>query len=118
MPKLAWIIPLCLLAFAGYIAYKTRESNKTDEYIKEHGVNIDATITEVKPDETQEVNNRIVALVSLEYNFGGKIIHAKRGLRYYITDKDKFEPGQTIQIRVHPNNPAIFYYINYESGRL
>ncbi len=57
MPKLAWAIPAGLLFFAGYIAYKITESNKTDEYIKAHGINIDAIITEIKPDEVQHVNN-------------------------------------------------------------
>jgi len=118
MPKLAWAIPAGLLFFAGYIAYKITESNKTDEYIKAHGINIDAIITEIKPDEVQHVNNRIVALVSIKYNFGGKLINAKRGLRYYLTDKEKFEPGKMIGIRVHPDKPTIFYYIGYENGRL
>lgn len=118
MPKLAWVIPVGSLFFAGYIAYKISESNKTDTYIKDHGINIDATITEVNPDEIQEVNNRIVALVSVKYNFGGMLINAKRGLRYYLTDKEKFKPGKMIGIRVHPDKPTIFYYIGYENGRL
>lgn len=87
MPKLALAIPVGLLFFAGYIAYKITESNKTDAYIKDHGINIDTTITEVNPDEIQEVNNRIVALVSVKYNFGGMLINAKLGLRYCLTDK-------------------------------
>ena len=118
MPKLAWAIPAGLLFFAGYIAYKISESNKTDAYIKDHGIDIDATITEVNPDKIQEVNNRIVALVSVKYSFGGMLINAKRGLRYYLTDKEKFEAGKMIGIRVHPDKPTIFYYIGYENGRL
>lgn len=89
-----------------------------DTYIKEYGVNVDAIIVKVVPDENQEVNNQIVAIVSVQYTFNGKTIITDRGLRYYITDKDKFEPGKAIKIRVNPERPDVFYYLQYENARL
>ena len=89
-----------------------------DAYIKEYGVNVDAIIVKVVPDENQEVNNKIVAVVSVQYTFNGEIIISKRGLRFYITDKDKFELGKSIKIRVNPERPDVYYYSEYESVRL
>ncbi|EOC1314231.1 hypothetical protein [Cronobacter turicensis] len=115
MPKLAWIIPLFILIFVAYIFIKNRESDKLDNYIKENGVDVEATMTVIKPDTAQTINNKIVAVITVRYEFEGKSITSKRGLSFYITDKDKFETGNKIRIRINPENPTQFYYPDYRT---
>lgn len=115
MPKLAWIIPLCILIFVAYVFIKNRESDKLDDYIKENGVDVEATMTVIKPDAAQTINNKIVAVITVQYEFEGKSITSKRGLSFYITDKDKFEVGNKIRIRINPGNPGQFYYPDYRT---
>ncbi|MGF6436625.1 hypothetical protein [Kosakonia sp. 1610] len=115
MPKLAWIIPLCILIFVAYVFIKNRESDKLDDYIKENGVDVEATMTVIKPDAAQTINNKIVAVITVQYEFEGKSITSKRGLSFYITDKDKFEVGNKIKIRINPGNPGQFYYPDYRT---
>ncbi|EPD3814561.1 hypothetical protein ACR9UB_004321 [Cronobacter dublinensis] len=115
MPKLAWIIPLFVLIFVAYVFIKNRESDKLDNYIKKNGVDVEATMTVIKPDAAQTINNKIVAVITVQYEFKGKSITSKRGLSFYITDKDKFETGNKIRIRINPDNPIQFYYPDYRT---
>ncbi|EOC1289382.1 hypothetical protein ACI09O_003513 [Cronobacter muytjensii] len=115
MPKLAWIIPLVAMFFVAYIILKNKQSDKIDASIKENGVDIDAVMVEIVPDKYQRVNNKIVAVITVHYEFKGKTITSKRGLSFYITDKDKFETGNKIRIRVNPDNPTQFYYPDYRT---
>ncbi|EKM6459752.1 hypothetical protein ACNKCJ_004347 [Cronobacter dublinensis] len=115
MPKLAWIIPLFILMFVAYVFIKNRESDKLDDYIKENGVDVEATMTVIKPDAAQRINNKIVAVITVQYEFKGKSITSKRGLSFYITDKDEFEVGKKIRIRINPVNPTQFYYPDYRT---
>lgn len=115
MPKIAWIIPLCILIFVAYVFIKNRESDKLDDYIKENGVDVEGTMTVIKPDATQTINNKIVAVITVQYEFEGKSITSKRGLSFYITDKDKFKVGNKIRIRINPANPTQFYYPDYRT---
>ncbi|MBK0015967.1 hypothetical protein JMT66_20265 [Kosakonia cowanii] len=115
MPKLAWIFPLGMLIFVAYVFIKNRESDKLDDYIKENGVDVDAIMTVIKPDAAQTINNKIVAVITVQYEFEGKSITSKRGLSFYITDKDKFEVGNKIRIRINPGNPGQFYYPDYRT---
>ncbi|EKS1847243.1 hypothetical protein SMZ75_002974 [Cronobacter muytjensii] len=115
MPKLAWIIPLFVLIFVAYVFIKNRESDKLDNYIKENGVDVEATMAVIKPDAAQTINNKIVAVITVQYEFKGKSITSKRGLSFYITDKDKFETGNKIRIRINPDNPIQFYYPDYRT---
>ena len=115
MPKLAWIFPLGMLIFVAYVFIKNRESDKLDNYIKENGVDVEATMTVIKPDAAQTINNKIVAVITVQYEFEGKSITSKRGLSFYITDKDKFEVGNKIRIRINPGNPGQFYYPDYRT---
>ncbi|EOI5722257.1 hypothetical protein ACMS1V_004304 [Cronobacter dublinensis] len=115
MPKLAWVIPLFILIFVAYVFIKNRESDKLDNYIKENGVDVEATMTVIKPDAAQTINNKIVAVITVQYEFKGKSITSKRGLSFYITDKDKFETGNKIRIRINPDNPIQFYYPDYRT---
>jgi len=115
MPKLAWIIPLVAMCFVAYVVFKNKQSDKIDTFIKENGVDVDAVMVEIVPDKYQRVNNKIVAVITLQYNFEGKILTSKRGLSFYITDKDKFETGNKIRIRINPDNPTQFYYPDYRT---
>ena len=115
MLKLAWIIPLIGLSFAGYVAFLTHKSNKRDANIKENCVDIEAIITEVVPDKYQRANNKVVSIVTVKYIFSGQTITSKRGIRVYVTDKDKIQMGKPLRIRVNPAKPADFYYLDYES---
>ena len=110
MPKLAWIIPLGMLIFVAYVVIQNRVSDKLDDYIKENGVDVEAIMTMIKPDAAQRVNNKIVAVITVQYEFEGKSIRSNRGLSFYITDKDKFEVGNKIRIRINPGNPTQFYH--------
>ncbi|MFW3572272.1 hypothetical protein [Kosakonia cowanii] len=115
MLKLAWIIPLIGLSFAGYVAFLTHKSNKRDANIKENGVDIEAIITEVVPDRYQRANNKFVSVVTMEYIFSGQTITSKRGIRVYVNDRDKIQMGKLLSIRVNPVKPADFYYLDYEN---
>ncbi|EOU9560878.1 hypothetical protein ACOJCY_001944 [Cronobacter dublinensis] len=115
MPKLAWIIPLVAMFFVAYVIFKNKQSDKIDAFIKENGVNVDAVMVEIVPDKYQRVNNKIVAVITVQYEFKGKSITSKRGLSFYITDKDKFEVGNKIKIRINPDNPTQFYYPDYRT---
>ncbi|EOV9674111.1 hypothetical protein ACN5L5_002674 [Cronobacter turicensis] len=115
MPKLAWIIPLVAMCFVAYVVFKNKQSDKIDLFIKENGVDVDAVMVEIVPDKYQRVNNKIVAVITLQYNFEGKTVTSKRGLSFYITDKDKFETGNKIRIRINPDNPTQFYYPDYRT---
>lgn len=115
IPKLAWIFPLGMLIFVAYVFIKNRESDKLDDYIKENGVDVEAVMTVIKPDTAQTINNKIVAVITVQYEFKGKSITSKRGLSFYITDKDKFEVGNKIRIRINPANPTQFYYPDYRT---
>ncbi|WP_231564340.1 hypothetical protein [Enterobacter sp. Bisph1] len=116
MLKLAWIIPLGIMLLVAYIIFKEDQSNQKDVYIREYGIDVDATIIKVSLDKNQEGSNKVFSIVTVKYVFDGETIISKRGLRYPLTDKDKFEPGQIIKIRVDPIRPFIFYYIDYENG--
>jgi len=115
MLKLAWFIPLIGLSFAGYVAFLTHKSNKRDANIKENGVDIETIITEVVPDRYQRANNKVVSVVTVKYIISGQTITSKRGIRVYVTDKDKIQMGKPLRIRVNPAKPADFYYLDYES---
>lgn len=115
IPKLAWIFPLGMLIFVAYVFIKNRESDKLDDYIKENGVDVESTMTVIKPDAAQTINNKIVAVITVQYEFEDKSITSKRGLSFYITDKDKFEVGNKIRIRINPGNPGQFYYPDYRT---
>lgn len=115
MLKLAWIIPLIGLSFAGYVAFLTHKSNKRDANIKENGVDIEAIITEVVPDKYQRANNKVVSVVTVKYILSGQTITSKRGIRVYVTDKDKIQTGKMLRTRVNPARPADFYYLDHES---
>ncbi|WP_171997595.1 hypothetical protein [Cronobacter sp. JZ38] len=115
MPKLAWIIPLVAMFFVAYVIFKNKQSEKIDAFIKENGVNVDAVMVEMVPDKYQRVKNKIVAVITVQYEFKGKSITSKRGLSFYITDKDKFEAGKKIKIRINPGNPTQFYYPDYRT---
>ncbi|MDY0887537.1 hypothetical protein [Kosakonia sp. CFBP8986] len=115
MPKLAWIIPLGMLIFVAYVVIQNRVSDKLDDYIKENGVDVEAIMTMIKPDAAQRVKNKIVAVITVQYEFEGKSIRSNRGLSFYITDKDKFEVGNKIRIRINPGNPTQFYYPDYRT---
>ncbi|ELQ6023177.1 hypothetical protein ACI49Z_002691 [Cronobacter turicensis] len=115
MPKLAWIIPLVAMFFVAYVILKNKQSDKIDASIKENGVDVDAVMVEIIPDKYQGVNNKIVAVITVQYEFKGKSITSKRGLSFYITDKDNFEVGNKIKIRINPDNPTQFYYPDYRT---
>ncbi|NCH73603.1 hypothetical protein EHJ16_22315 [Cronobacter dublinensis] len=103
------------MCFVAYVVFKNKQSDKIDTFIKENGVDVDAVMVEIVPDKYQRVNNKIVAVITLQYNFEGKILTSKRGLSFYITDKDKFETGNKIRIRINPDNPTQFYYPDYRT---
>ncbi|EOL9006495.1 hypothetical protein ACM915_004325 [Cronobacter turicensis] len=115
MPKLAWIIPLVAMFFVAYVILKNKQSDKIDASIKENGVDVDAVMVEIIPDKYQGVNNKIVAVITVQYEFKGKSITSKRGLSFYITDKDNFEVGNKIKIRINPDNPTQIYYPDYRT---
>ncbi|MDH2913609.1 hypothetical protein N7V53_13850 [Kosakonia sp. HypNH10] len=115
MLKLAWLIPLAGLIFAGYVAFLTHKSNKRDANIKENGVDIEAIITEVVPDKYQRANNKFVSVVTVKYIFSEQTITSKRGIRVYVTDKDKIKMGKSLRIRVNPARSADFYYLDHEN---
>ncbi|WKW41919.1 DUF3592 domain-containing protein [Kosakonia cowanii] len=115
MPKLAWIIPLVAMFFVAYVVFKNKQSDKIDAFIKENGVDVDAVMVEIVPDKYQRVNNKIVAVITVQYSFEGKTVTSKRGLNFYITDKDKFEVGNKIRVRINPANPTQFYYPDYRT---
>ncbi|WP_454121390.1 hypothetical protein [Kosakonia sp. Marseille-Q7440] len=115
MPKLAWIIPLVMLCFVIYVASNIRERRIYDEYIKENGVDVEAIMTEVTYDQYQRINNHLVAILTLEYSYEGKKITSKRGVVFWVTDREKFVPGTPIKIRINPEKPTDFYYLEYET---
>lgn len=115
MPKLAWFMPLCILLFVGYVVYKNRQRDAQDAYIKEHGVSLDAEISDVVYDKIQRINNYFVVVASVKYNYSDKIFVSKRGFSFLITEKEKIIPGQIIKIRVNRNMPEQFYYEDYQN---
>ena len=115
MLKLAWMIPLIAMIFVAYVIFKNKQSDKIDAFIKKNGIDLDATMVEIIPDKYQRINNKIVAVIKVRYRFEGNDIISKRGLNYYITDKDKFDVGNKIRIRVNPDNPTQFYYSDYRT---
>lgn len=110
MLKLAWMIPLVAMIFVAYVIFKNKQSDKIDAFIKKNGIDLDATMVEIIPDKYQRINNKIVAVITVHYAFQGKTVTSKRGLNFYITDKDKFEVGSKIRVRINPANPTQFYY--------
>lgn len=115
MLKLAWMIPLIAMIFVAYVIFKNKQSDKIDAFIKKNGIDLDATIVEIIPDKYQRINNKIVAVITVHYAFQGKTVTSKRGLNFYITDKDKFEVGSKIRVRINPANPTQFYYPDYRT---
>lgn len=115
MLKLTWMIPLVAMLFVAYVIFKNKQSDKIDAFIKKNGIDLDATIVEIIPDKYQRIKNKIVAVITVHYAFQGKIVTSKRGLNFYITDKDKFEVGSKIRVRINPGNPTQFYYPDYRT---
>ena len=109
------MIPLIAMIFVAYVIFKNKQSDKIDALIKKNGIDLDATMVEIIPDKYQRINNKIVAVIKVRYRFEGNDIISKRGLNYYITDKDKFDVGNKIRIRVNPDNPTQFYYSDYRT---
>lgn len=115
MPKLAWFIPLCILIFVGYVVYKNRQRDAQDAYIKEHGVSLEAEISDVVYDKIQRINNYFVVVATVKYTYGKQAIISKRGFSFLVTDKGKIEPGKIIKIRVNSDMPEQFYYEDYQN---
>lgn len=115
MPKLAWFIPLCILVFVGYVVHKNRQRDAYDAYIKEHGVSLEAEITDVIYDKIQRINNYFVVVATVKYPYNGQAIISKRGLSFLVTEKEKIEPGKKIKIRVSREMPERFYYEEYHN---
>lgn len=113
--KLAWMIPLVAMIFVAYVIFKNKQSDKIDAFIKKKGIDLDAKMVEIIPDKYQRVNNKIVAVITVQYVFEGKTVTSKRGLNFYIMDKDKFEVGRKIRVRINPGNPTQFYYPDYRT---
>jgi len=104
-----------MLCFVIYVASNIRERRIYDEYIKENGVDVEAIMTEVTYDQYQRINNHLVAILTLEYSYGGKKITSKRGVVFWVTDREKFVPGTPIKIRINPEKLTDFYYLEYET---
>ena len=115
MLKLAWMIPLVAMIFVAYVIFKNKQSDKIDAFIKKNGIDLDAKMVEIIPDKYQRINNKIVAVITVQFVFEGKTVTSKRGLNFYITEKDKFEVGRKIRVRINPGNPMQFYYPDYRT---
>lgn len=55
-----------------------------------------------------------MVILTLEYSYEDKMITSKRGF-FWVTDREKFVPGTPIKIRINPENPSDFYYLEYET---
>ncbi|XCW75519.1 Hypothetical protein ABZS17G119_03642 [Kosakonia cowanii] len=65
--------------------------------------------------EYHRINKHLVAILTLKYSYEGKMITSKRGVIFWVTDREKFVPGTPIKIRINPEKPTDFYYLEYET---
>ncbi|MEQ4451875.1 hypothetical protein ACFX4S_09335 [Kosakonia sp. YIM B13605] len=93
------------MLFVGYVVYKNRQRDAQDACIKEHGVSLEAEISDVVYDKIQRINNYFVVVATVKYNYGKQAIISKRGFSFLFTEKEKIVPGEIIKIRVNRDMP-------------
>lgn len=114
-PKLGWIISLGVVAVFIYIGITNWKSSVSDEKIKVNGSNITAEIVDVKYDDLQRINNHLTAAVMVKYNFKGHEVISKRGIAFPYVEKEKFKPGEHVNVRVDNENGQRFYFLEYRT---
>lgn len=65
---MAWAIPLVVLLFVAWVAMQNIRSARQDKKTKMNGVNVKATILQIKYDRDQRINNHYSAILTLRYH--------------------------------------------------
>lgn len=66
-----------------------------------NGVNVKATILQIKYDRDQRINNHYSAILTLRYHWHEQELQGIRGVIFPAQDQSEVQVNQLINIRVH-----------------
>ncbi|WP_239512938.1 hypothetical protein, partial [Klebsiella aerogenes] len=112
---MAWAIPLVVLLFVAWVAMQNIRSARQDKKTKMNGVNVKATILQIKYDRDQRINNHYSAILTLRYHWHEQELQGIRGVIFPAQDQSEVQVNQLINIRVHQDDPQHFYYLDYRN---
>ncbi|ELA2605754.1 hypothetical protein VO438_002720 [Klebsiella aerogenes] len=112
---MAWAIPLVVLLFVAWVAMQNIRSARQDKKTKMNGVNVKATILQIKYDRDQRINNHYSAILTLRYHWHKQELQGIRGVIFPAQDQSEVQVNQLINIRVHQDDPQHFYYLDYRN---
>ncbi|WEF30306.1 hypothetical protein PYR66_11730 [Klebsiella aerogenes] len=115
MLTMAWAIPLLVLLFAAWVAMQNIRSAREDKKTKMNGVDVEATILQIKYDRDQRINNHYSAILTLRYHWHGQEQQGTRGVIFPAQDQSEVQVNQLINIRVRQDDPQHFYYLDYRN---
>ncbi|MBS6146562.1 MAG: hypothetical protein KH967_18645 [Klebsiella aerogenes] len=115
MLTMAWAIPLVVLLFVAWVAMQNIRSARQDKKTKMNGVNVKATILQIKYDRDQRINNHYSAILTLRYHWHEQEPQGIRGVIFPAQDQSEVQVNQLINIRVHQDDPQHFYYLDYRN---
>lgn len=112
---MAWAIPLVVLLFVAWVAMQNIRSARQDKKTKMNGVNVKATILQIKYDRDQRINNHYSAILTLRHHWHEQELQGIRGVIFPAQDQSEVQVNQLINIRVHQDDPQHFYYLDYRN---
>ncbi|EPH2693531.1 hypothetical protein HCH17_04905 [Klebsiella aerogenes] len=115
MLTMAWAIPLVVLLFVAWVVMQNIRSARQDKKTKMNGVNVKATILQIKYDRDQRINNHYSAILTLRYHWHELELQGIRGVIFPAQDQSEVQVNQLINIRVHQDDPQHFYYLDYRN---
>lgn len=115
LPKLAWIIPCCLMIFIFYIAARSFIDARKDRDIMRTGFEMDAQVVSIKYDDQQRINNHFSAVLTVSYLVGNTTFNSSRGIVFLASERDRFVKGAAVKIKVSNKNHRLFIFCGYRT---
>lgn len=112
---MAWAIPLVVLLFVAWVAMQNIHSARQDKKTKMNGVDVKATILQIKYDRDQRINNHYSAILALRYHWHGQEQQGNRGVIFPVQNQSEIQVNQLINICVSKDDPQHFYYLDYRN---
>lgn len=115
MLTMAWAIPLVVLLFVAWVAMQNIRSARQDKKTKMNGVDVKATILQIKYDRDQRINNHYSAILTVRYHWHEQEQQGIRGVIFPAQNQAEIQVNQLINICVSKDDPQHFYYLDYRN---
>ena len=114
-PKLAWVIPCCVMVFIVYIAVRNIIDARKDSDTKRMGFEVDAQVLSVKYDAQQRINNHLSAVITVSYFVDNITFISSRGIVFLAVERNLFVKGAVVKIKVNNKKFRDFIFIGYRT---